>query len=61
LYIITRSEYSVDLSFSRFGAGYVLSLLCDDQDTDARCTEDDYITELASSMALLNESEERGQ
>ncbi|MEO1251994.1 MAG: hypothetical protein AAFW81_06595 [Pseudomonadota bacterium] len=53
-YVITRSESSTDLSFSRFNIGYVLSLICDEPDTDARCLEDDFIIELASSMALLN-------
>ncbi len=54
-YVITRSESSTDLSFSRFNVGYVLSLICDDPRNDVRCAEDDFITELASSMALLNE------
>ncbi len=54
-YVITRSESSTDLSFSRFNAGYVLSLICDAPETDSRCAEDDFITTLASSLALLNE------
>ena len=53
-YVITRSESSTDLSFSRFGCGYVLSLICDAPDSDARCAEDAYIIELADRMALLN-------
>ncbi|MEM8986997.1 MAG: hypothetical protein AAGC95_09765 [Pseudomonadota bacterium] len=55
-YVITRSESSTDLSFSRFGCGYVISITCDDPDRDARCTEDAFITSLASSMALLKAS-----
>ena len=53
-YVITRSESSTDLSFSRFGCGYVISLICDDPVNDARCAEDGYIRNLASSMSLLN-------
>lgn len=53
-YVISRSESSTDLSFSRFNIGYVLSIICDVPD-DARCAEDDFIIKLASSMALLNE------
>lgn len=59
-YVITRSDSSTDLSFSRFGCGYVLSLMCDDPD-NARCAEDDFIVSLASSMVLLNENAESGQ
>lgn len=55
-YVITRSVSSTDLSFSRFGAGYVLSLMCDEPETDERCTDDAFITSLASSMAVLNEA-----
>jgi hypothetical protein len=53
-YLITRSESSTDLSFSKFGAGYVLSLICDEPDTDARCLDDEFITGLASNLMLLN-------
>ncbi|MCI5047176.1 MAG: M23 family metallopeptidase [Aquisalinus sp.] len=57
-YIITRSESSTDLSFSRFGCGYVLSLVCDDPNSDSRCAEDDYITALADSLQLLRDREQ---
>lgn len=53
-YLITRSDSATDLSFAKFGAGYVLSLMCDDPDADARCLEDDFITGLASNLMLLN-------
>ncbi len=60
-YVITRSESSTDLSFSRFNVGYVLALICDDPENDARCAEDDFIVALASSLALLNDRGEAGQ
>ncbi|MEL7488223.1 MAG: hypothetical protein AAGJ87_13515, partial [Pseudomonadota bacterium] len=53
-YVVTRSESSTDLSFSRFGCGYVLSVVCDAPARDPRCTQDDYIVTLADRMALLN-------
>lgn len=53
-YLITRSDSATDLSFAKFGAGYVLSLMCDEPETDARCLEDAYITGLASNLMLLN-------
>jgi hypothetical protein len=52
-YIVTRSESSTDLSFAKFGAGYVLSLMCDDP-ADTRCAADDFIVGLASNIMLLN-------
>lgn len=60
-YVITRSDSSTDLSFARFGVGYVVSIICPEPDTDARCTEDNFITTLTSSMALLNESAGEGR
>lgn len=53
-YIITRSDSATDLSFAKFGAGYVLSLMCDEPETDARCLGDDFIVALASNLLLLN-------
>ena len=52
-YLVTRSESSTDLTFAKFGAGYVLSIMCDDP-ADARCAEDDFIVKLASNLLLLN-------
>jgi hypothetical protein len=52
-YLIARSDSSTDLSFAKFGAGYVLSLMCDDP-ADARCANDDFILALASQLSLLN-------
>jgi hypothetical protein len=52
-YLITRSDSSTDLSFAKFGAGYVLSLMCDDP-ADPRCAADDSIVALASHLILLN-------
>jgi len=53
-YLIARSDSSTDLSFAKFGAGYVLSLMCDEPETDARCLGDDFIVALASNLMLLN-------
>ena len=53
-YVITRSMSSTDLSFSLFGAGYVVSVICDDPQKDERCSQDDYIKEIGASLGLLN-------
>lgn len=53
-YLITRSMSSTDLSFSLFGAGYVVSVICDDPQNDERCSQDDYVKQLGASLGLLN-------
>ena len=53
-YQISRSEFSTDLAFAKFGCGYVISIECADAYTDERCTGDEYITKLAQSMWVLN-------
>lgn len=52
-YLVTRSESSTDLTFAKFGAGYVLSIMCDDS-ADPRCAEDAFIVNLASNIILMN-------
>lgn len=53
-YQISRNDFGVDLSFSKFGCGYVMTIECGDPSTDVRCSGDDYITGLADSMILAN-------
>lgn len=53
-YHISRNDYGVDLSFSKFGCGYVMTVECGDPAADTRCSEDEYITGLADSMILAN-------
>lgn len=53
-YNISRNDFGVDLSFSKFGCGYVMTVECSSPADDVRCAEDDYITGLADSMILAN-------
>ena len=53
-YHISRNDFGVDLSFSKFGCGYVMTVECASPADDIRCAEDDYITGLADSMILAN-------
>lgn len=53
-YHISRNDFGVDLSFSKFGCGYVMTIECGDPGGDARCAADDYITRLAQSLILAN-------
>ena len=53
-YHISRNDFGVDLSFSKFGCGYVITIECNDPGSDARCAGDDYVTKLAQSLLLAN-------
>ena len=53
-YHISRNDFGVDLSFSKFGCGYVMTIECSAPADDTRCAEDEYITSLADSMILAN-------
>ena len=53
-YFISRNDFGADLSFSKFGCGYVMTVECGDPAADARCAGDDYLMALADSMILAN-------
>lgn len=53
-YHISRNDFGVDLSFSKFGCGYVMTIECGDPSADPRCTANDYITGLAETLILAN-------
>lgn len=53
-YSISRNPLGVDISFSKFGCGYVMTVECPDPDNDPRCAGDDYVVGLADSMILIN-------
>lgn len=56
-FVISRHEQGVDLSFSKFNCAYMITVYCPKPDSDSRCAEDDFVTGLASNIAILNESE----
>lgn len=53
-YHISRNDFGVDLSFSKFGCGYVMTIECGDPAGDQRCSADEYVTGLAQSLILAN-------
>ena len=53
-YFIGRNPLGLDISFAKFGCGYVMTIECGNPDRDARCAEDDYAAGLADSMVLIN-------
>ena len=58
---ISRNDFGVDLSFSKFGCGYVLNIECGNPADDQRCASDAYITSLANSMILANPERAGGE
>lgn len=53
-YHISRNDFGVDLSFSKFGCGYVMNIECGNPADDQRCAADAFVTMLAESMILAN-------
>jgi hypothetical protein len=49
---IDKTEGGFDITFSRFGAAYLVSIECRNPETDERCTKPDFIRTLAERMAL---------
>ena len=60
-YHISRNDYGVDLSFSKFGCGYVMNIECGNPADDQRCAADAYVGSLAESMLLANPERAGGQ
>ena len=60
-YHISRNDFGVDLSFSKFGCGYVMTIECGNPADDTRCAADDYISLLADSMILANPERAGGE
>lgn len=50
---ISRTDTGLDLSFSRFGAAYLISIECPNPDRDPQCASDDYATALKNSLAVV--------
>lgn len=60
-YVVSRHEEGIDLSFSKFGAAYLITVNCPDPDEDARCADEGFIRSLAQNLSILNESEGDGR
>jgi hypothetical protein len=49
---ITTAESGINLTFTRWGAAYLISIECESSDEDARCAQPDFIKSLALRMAI---------
>jgi hypothetical protein len=52
-YAVDRTEGGYDLTFSRFGAAYLIAIECFNPETDERCTKPDFIRSLGENMGLV--------
>ena len=52
---LEKTEGGFDLTFSRFGGAYLVSIKCAKPETDERCVKEDFIRELGQRMGLFGE------
>jgi hypothetical protein len=52
-FALDKTEGGFDLTFSRFGAAYLVSIECFNPETDERCLKPDYIRALGEKMSLF--------
>ncbi|NOT39364.1 MAG: hypothetical protein HOP13_02610 [Alphaproteobacteria bacterium] len=50
--VIDKTEGGFDITFSRFGAAYLIAIECRQPETDERCTKPEFVEKLAQRMAL---------
>jgi len=55
--VVERTEYGVDVSFSRFGSVYNLTIACDLPDTDPRCSDASAVS-TAKGLQILGGGEQ---
>ncbi len=49
---VSTAEAGINLTFTRWGAAYLISIECGNGDGDARCSKADFIKSLAEKMAI---------
>lgn len=52
-YTYQRTEYGVELSFTRYNVSYNISCECREPETDSRCKDDAYVRQLAESLVFV--------
>lgn len=58
---ITRTEYGVEVNFSRYGAAYSVTVECDNPLSDPRCTGPDYARRIAETMVIAAGTPNEGE
>jgi hypothetical protein len=57
-FALDRTEGGYDLTFSRFGAAYLVSIECFNPETDQRCTKPNFVKLLGERMGLVGRDSE---
>lgn len=57
-FALDRTEGGYDLTFSRFGAAYLVSIECFNPETDQRCTKPGFVKQLGERMGLVGRDSE---
>ena len=53
---ITLTETGQEARFSRYGAGYMVAVICSDPDADPRCRNPDFLRSIVSSLRMAGGS-----
>jgi len=52
-YIIYRNDYGIELTFTRYGVAYALSVQCEEPGQDPHCTDESYIRGIAETLSYV--------
>ncbi len=52
-YLVSTTESGIEMSFSKFGASYFMSIECDDPSSDDRCTDQEFIMTVYEKLQLV--------
>ena len=50
---IERDDVGVSVAFNRFGAAYTVEIVCDNPETDSRCSQDNFINDIYRKLLLF--------
>ena len=51
-YFVTRTDYGIEINFTRYGAAYAVLVACDNPDDDAECRDEQVARGVISRLAL---------
>lgn len=51
-YFVTRTDYGIEINFTRYGAAYSVLVACDNPDDDAECRDEQVARRVISRLAL---------
>lgn len=51
-YFVTRTDYGIEINFTRYGAAYAVLVACDNPDDDAECRDEQVARRVINRLAL---------